>query len=206
MPDSSDPITLLDDPTGHVQYWPHALADDGPAVDSVIHTLETEIPWEQEKVMMRGRLVSAPRLSVGLGDPDLVYRYAGQAKRAKPWTSLTLLYKEKVERLTGQKVNFVLCNYYADGKSYISPHSDDQRDLVEGSQILSLSLGASRDFVFTSRGGRTKARTTMSVRLDHGTVLSMGGQTQRHWKHGLPKRLRVDKARVNMTFRLIRKS
>lgn len=209
MPDFSDPVTLFNDATGHVTYWPQALADKGPGADSAITKLETEIPWEQEQVRVRGRgLVPAPRLSVGLGDPGLVYRYAGQMKRAKPWTPLSLFYKAEVERLTGQKVNFVLCNYYADGRSYIGPHSDDERDLVEGSRILSLSLGASRDMVFTSRGGRRTrtARTTLSVQLDHGTVLSMAGPTQKNWKHGVPKRLRVDKARVNMTFRLIRKS
>jgi alkylated DNA repair dioxygenase AlkB len=35
--------------------------------------------------------------------------------------------KQQVEKVTGEHFNFVLCNYYADGKDSISWHSDDEK-------------------------------------------------------------------------------
>jgi alkylated DNA repair dioxygenase AlkB len=43
----------------------------------------------------------------------------------------------------------------------------------------------------------------IKVPLPSGSLLLMSGTTQRYWQHALPKRGRVQDARVNLTFRLI---
>ena len=58
-------------------------------------------------------------------------------------------------------------------------------------------LGAERKFAF--RHKRTKE--TVSLLLEHGSLLVMKGTTQTHWLHRLPPTKKVHIARVNLTFR-----
>lgn len=39
--------------------------------------------------------------------------------------------------------------------------------------------------------------------LKHGSLLLMKGYTQRDWVHSVPKRLKADSIRINLTFRHI---
>ena len=48
----------------------------------------------------------------------------------------------------------MLSNLYRDGNDNIGKHSDDEKDLVDNTLILSISLGSTRDFVFQHK--RTK--------------------------------------------------
>ena len=66
--------------------------------------------------------------------------------------------------------------------------------------IASLSLGATRRFAMKHRGDAAK---TLSLALPHGSLLVMAGQTQRHYRHALPRSTRIDAARINLTFRRV---
>ena len=44
----------------------------------------------------------------------------------------------------------------------------------------------------------------ISIPLKHGTLLIMGGEMQHFWQHSAPKRKKIKKARVNLTFRKIK--
>jgi alkylated DNA repair dioxygenase AlkB len=76
-------------------------------------------------------------------------------------------------------------------------HSDDERTLVEGATIASLSFGAERRFRFKHK----KSGQTTEVLLEDGSLLEMKGETQRCWQHCLPKTTRVSDPRINLTFR-----
>ena len=80
----------------------------------------------------------------------------------------------------------------------MSTPKTNERELVRDATIASVSLGAERDFDLRlgNAGGRC-ART----RLAHGSLLLMGGATQRHYQHPVPKRARCVEARINLTFR-----
>jgi hypothetical protein len=41
------------------------------------------------------------------------------------------------------------------------------------------------------------------VGLEHGSLLVMKGETQRFWKHQLPKSRKVSDPRLNLTFRSV---
>ncbi len=43
----------------------------------------------------------------------------------------------------------------------------------------------------------------ISVELEHGSLLLMKGETQHLWEHQLPKLLKSNGARVNLTFRYV---
>jgi alkylated DNA repair dioxygenase AlkB len=81
-------------------------------------------------------------------------------------------------------------------------HADDEPELGNQPVIASLSLGAERDFVMRCRDDEIVNK--QYIKLQHGSLLLMAGDTQRYWQHSLPKRRKISEPRINLTFRLIR--
>ena len=78
-------------------------------------------------------------------------------------------------------------------------HSDDEKELAPGSAIASVSFGASRKFAFKHK--RTQEKREML--LQHGQLIVMRGNTQRHWLHAVMKSTKVNEPRVSLTFRVM---
>jgi alkylated DNA repair dioxygenase AlkB len=161
--------------------------------------LETEVPWETHTVRIFGRELPAPRRCCWMGEPGAVYRYSAVDYRPHAWTPQVLALKAAIEATTGAPYNSVLLNRYRDGNDSMGLHADDEPELGPEPVIASLSLGATRDFVFRSRQGDSRS----VLALGDGDLLLMAGATQRHWKHALPKRRGVREPRINLTFRWI---
>ena len=95
--------------------------------------------------------------------------------------------------------NYCLLNNYPDGASNIGMHADDERDL--NGPIASVSIGAERFFDFASQNDPSdKLRLT----LQHGSLVVMGGDTQKNYKHGIPVQKRIKDRRINLTFRVVK--
>jgi alkylated DNA repair dioxygenase AlkB len=60
-------------------------------------------------------------------------------------------------------------------------HSDAEKDLKKDGAIASLSFGAERRFLFRHK----KDKTTISIILEHGSLLVMKDTTQSNWLHSL---------------------
>ena len=106
-----------------------------------------------------------------------------------------------VENLTGSvETNCVNVNYYEDRFSKVGFHSDSE-DLFQAetipSTIISISLGATRNFVLQAKDGSAE----YSVDLKHADVLTMEGYCQKYYWHGLPQAADPCGPRVNLTFR-----
>ncbi len=109
--------------------------------------------------------------------------------------------KQDIEKHYGDKFNFALVNYYRDGTDYIGFHSDKEGDLVAGAPIASVSLGAERDFILMSNKNSAQKHTLL---LQNGSLLFMRGNTQRNYKHSVPKsKVLLKEPRINITFRMI---
>ena len=106
-----------------------------------------------------------------------------------------------VEQYIKFQFNSVLLNEYPNGKVGMGWHSDDERELGVDPIIASLSFGADRDFIFKHK--IDKSIEKIKIHLKNGSLLLMLGSTQHHWKHSLPKRLKVREPRINLTFRKI---
>jgi alkylated DNA repair dioxygenase AlkB len=78
-------------------------------------------------------------------------------------------------------------------------HSDDEKSLSKNSCIASLSLGAERKFSFKHKN----SGQTVSLELEHGSLLLMKNETQTYWLHRLHKSTKIKQPRVNLTFRTI---
>lgn len=158
------------------------------------------MPWAHDELVMFGKRVVTSRKVAWFGDPGLSYTYSGSTKRPLGWIPPLTELRELVERLSGSIFNSCLLNLYHRGSEGMGWHSDDESSIVADSCIASLSFGAQRRFSF--RHKRTKER--VDVMLEHGSLLLMEGETQRHWQHCLPKSAKVSEPRINLTFRRMR--
>jgi len=156
--------------------------------------------WRNDEVLMFGRRLVLSRKMAWFG--DVPYKYSGALKTPLPWSRQLLELKTVLEAACGHSFNSCLLNYYADGSEGMGWHSDDEKSLVSNAAIASLSLGAQRNFRFKHR----RTGETVSVLLETGSLLVMGGETQTHWVHCLPKSKRILEPRINMTFRLMKSS
>lgn len=165
--------------------------------------LRTETRWRQEEVVVFGKRRPMPRLSAWHGDEGAAYSYSGLKLHPEPWTEILLAIRRRVESVAGVGFNSVLLNYYRDGRDSMGWHSDDEPALGEAPLIGSLSLGATRRFHLRHK---TLPGLRRSLDLPGGSYLEMGGATQRHWRHCVPKVTAKAGAgaRINLTFRTIK--
>lgn len=185
-------------PGGRVQYWSSLNAE--LCSSDLFERLSRDLDWRRLPVRMFGRSILQPRLTDFRADPGICYRYSGLSLKARPWTADLAWMRQLVEEVVGQRFNSVLCNLYRDGRDYMGWHADDEPELGPDPVIASLSFGARRRFSLKSRSGREER---IELELEPGSLLVMRGDLQRHWLHQLPRALRVNDSRINLTFRNI---
>lgn len=186
-------------PDAEVYYRPSLPL--GPPAGAVMRHLIEEVPWRAEAVVVFGRKILQPRLTAWYGDPGCAYAYSGIRLEPLPWSPRLCEVKARVEKVTGENFNSLLLNYYRDEQDSVGFHSDDEPELGPRPVIASLSLGAERVFVMKHRTQRK--RPPVRLMLASGSLLLMKGETQRHWRHGVPKETRPCGPRINLTFRRI---
>lgn len=164
--------------------------------DEILDEIISTNNWEQQTLLMYGKMVDEPRLSTWHSDGQS-YAYSGNPRHAQPWTDTLRSLREECEQHTDHTFNGVLVNYYRNGDDHLGWHSDDE--LVNGPEplIASISLGAERRFDMRHRETGDLATTMLS----HGSLLVMSGLSQRCWEHRVPKMSKLIGPRVNLTFR-----
>lgn len=168
--------------------------------------LLSSIPWRQDNIRIAGRQLPIPRLQAWFGDPGTDYAYSGIRLAPIPLSAALLRIKQDMESLGNGRdqhslrYNSLLANLYRDGNDSVGWHSDDEKELGTNPVIASVSLGGSRRF---SLKPRDKHRPPLHLDLHSGDVLIMGGETQHHWVHQIPKTRTPVTPRINLTFRKI---
>ncbi len=157
------------------------------------------IEWKNDEAVVFGKLIQTRRKVAWYGDTDFEYTYSNVTKRALPWTKELLELKAITERYSGETYNSCLLNLYHSGEEGMAWHSDGEKDLKKNGAIGSLSFGAERKFSFKHK----QTKETVSMLLEHGSLLVMKDETQTHWLHRLPPTKKVTRPRVNLTFRTI---
>ncbi|MDM1771582.1 MULTISPECIES: alpha-ketoglutarate-dependent dioxygenase AlkB family protein [Acinetobacter] len=160
-----------------------------------------QLAWQADEVTLFGKHYVTARKIAWYGDEYYQYRYSGSLKQAQRWHPALWQLKQQIEQIVGHPFNSCLANLYADGSQGLGWHSDDEPSLVASpgaeTVIASLSLGATRKFSFKHKHSAAK----VELLLQSGQLIVMRGQTQRYWKHSLPKSSRVVTPRINLTFR-----
>ena len=158
--------------------------------------------WQQQRIKSFGKTIRLPRLTAWHGDPEAVYRYSGITNEPLPWTNELTEIKKRVEKACEATFNSVLLNRYRDGRDSVSWHADDETALGEQPVIVSVSLGASRQFQMKHRFDTSQK---CSLTLENGSALVMRGATQQYWLHQIPKTRKIVGERINLTFRLVKR-
>lgn len=192
---------LLDDAERGSRVTYAARFLDAARADELFEVLRRDTPFEREAPVMFGRAVVVRRRTYSYGEAGLRYRYSGVDRVAAPWHEALASLLNSLAGFTGVRFNYALCQLYPDGEAGIGWHADKERDIVADTPIASLSLGAARDFQM--RLGN-KGPATMTVRLAHGSLLVMGGATQRYYQHRVPTSPGCHAPRINLTFRVVR--
>ncbi len=157
------------------------------AADDLLASIRNGTRWTRERRKMYDRFVDVPREQAWFGDD-----------REPPFTPELGAIRARLEGYLGVPFSYVLLNRYRSGRDSVAWHND--RLLSERARpvIASLTLGATRAFDLRPK---TAPGRVVSVDLDHGDLIVMRGETQRHWDHRVAKDPRISGERVNLTFR-----
>ena len=173
-------------------------------------------PAEPSYGNIMGKAVAFPRRTTAYGSD---YKYSGQTQRALPMKTAPHAVRDLVTSLCSLKMltnhNAALVNYYdAHAKDYIGAHSDDEKELVAGKPVISLSwcsAGHYRRFRFTVKKGVADGlrpdwgEGAGVIKLHDGDLVIMGGLCQKTHKHEIMKPTRAlgESAgqRINVTLR-----
>jgi len=183
LPADAGARTLVDDATGRIVYTPDVVDFDLCGV--WFAELRAAVDWHHERRPMYDRIVDVPRLTAyfGIGEPLPPALHAA---------------KQAVEAFLGVRFNTVGLNLYRDGRDSVAMHSDHTEELIAGSPVALLSLGATRRMrIHTKR----RPRTIFDVDLEPGSILLMSGAAQENYEHGVPKSRDALGERISLAFR-----
>ncbi|KXX71297.1 DNA methylase [Flammeovirga sp. SJP92] len=166
---------------------------------SFYQLLKEKIDWQSDLIKMFGKEIFTKRKMAWYGLEPYEYTYSKVKKTALPFDDLQLRLLKKIEEKTGETYNSCLLNLYHNGSEGMGYHSDNEKEMKEDGAIASISLGAERKFSFKHRETKEK----VNLLLEHGSLLVMKGETQKHWVHALPVSKKVSKPRINLTFRTV---
>lgn len=184
--DSSE-TRLVDDERGRIAYTPRFV--DAATAEAWCHELRRGVNWVAERRMMYDREVDVPRLTANF--------------RLEPASGSTpgpiLEAARRVIDRVGAPFNSVGLNLYRDGRDSVAPHNDHLNEILKGSPIALVSLGATRRMTIRAKA---QPRSVIYVELEPGSLLLMDYATQLHYTHGVPKTTEPVGERISLAFRV----
>ena len=193
-------MEYLNIPDAEVTYHPNFFPKF--EADNYYTQLVEKVEWVQNRIKIYGKENWVPRLEAWYGDPGMSYTYSGIRQEPKPWIDELLEIKYAIEPQANTTFNSVLINFYRNGQDRVGWHSDDEKELGEAPIIGSVSLGATRKFKLRHKNF-PENRLQTSLELENGSLLLMKGDTQKFWKHEIPRTALPLDGRINLTYRMI---
>ena len=172
-----------------LKYYPNFLSQE--LADFYLETF-MELPFEQG-VVTSG--IEHRKSCFFATMPGYIYKYAGKSNPALPMPDEMVHLMNSINCPT----NSCLVNLYETGRHNIGWHADSEQSLVLESTIASVSLGAIRSFEVKSIVDNI---TVAKIPMAHGSLVTMGGPMQRHYKHRIAPNAKCTTPRINLTFRL----
>ena len=150
--------------------------------------------WIQDHVDWDTRMKARMTASFGVS-----YDYAQMSYEPLPMPAVLRDIADRVESELGFLPNNCLLNRYPDGQSSMGFHSDEVAQLVPGTGVAIVSVGATRSIAFRLKADKA---VQFDCPLPAGSLLYMSDQVQQDWLHAIP---RDDDAgeRISLTFRAL---
>ena len=183
-----------------VSYWAKAVEE----AEEDFKRLEDLPDWEQHSIVLFGKELPEPRLTAYYGDEGAAYTYSKKQREPVPMPNVVQALRLTAERLCGQPFNSALLNFYRDGQDSMGWHSDKEAELGPDPSVASFSFGAERWFSLRLNPKENpSSEKPIKLLLEHGSLLLMGPDVQKHYQHALPKTAKGQTTgpRINVTFR-----
>lgn len=186
------PLTLFDVGTPSVTYdprfirvqldpccWVDYVEQFIVGADQLFNHVIEQFDWRRGTRLMYGKHLDEPRLTAkpGLEDQE-VPEVVRQAV-----SDLGIHY--------GRPFSGLFCNFYQRGDDSVAWHADRIGRTSVDPLVAIISLGGPRTFAMRDRRGQAGKvhgqRESRRWTLRSGDLLVMGGATQHHWEHSVPK-------------------
>ena len=139
--------------------------------DTLFQWLFENAPWEATTQVLYDKTVVTPRLVASFGRDG--------APLPEPLDAIRNTLRQHYER----DFDSIGANLYRDGRDSVAWHGDRIARVVKDPMVATVSLGYPRRFVLRPRGGKTE----LSLLLQPGDLVVMGGTSQRTYQHTVPK-------------------
>ena len=108
-----------------------------------------------------------------------------------------------------ENYNKVAVNWFENGEDNISFHSDCNDNMIENAKILIISLynyneitnEYLRTFIIKPKPNVKSLKKVFEIKLEHGMILTMCGNIQDEFRHGIKKDFNVKLPRISISFR-----
>ncbi len=181
-------VRPLHDTIIRTQLDPCCWVDHSPGfvdgADTLLADLEERMSWHRGRRLMYGTWFDEPRLTATTYALDTIPPPVIDDARI----ALTDHY--------GRAFAGLFCNRYVDGADSVAWHADRIGRTEVDPLVAIISLGGPRTFAMRPMGGGNAHRWM----LHSGDLLVMGGATQHHWEHSVPK-TRQAPPRMSVTMR-----
>jgi alkylated DNA repair dioxygenase AlkB len=140
------------------------------------------------------------RHNILIGNPGLIYSvtYHGKTSHTEviPWSDIPGMteLKDLIDSITGMNSTVCIVQVYPDGNVGIGSHRD--KEMVPGTHIAGISLGAERKIIFERR-----FYDPIEILLPSGSMYVMFDPTNSEWRHKIPLAPEVTEQRISLTFR-----
>jgi alkylated DNA repair dioxygenase AlkB len=158
-----------------------------PQAEGFYETLKDTVLWDT-------RMGARKTATFGIA-----YNYSGMTYPNIPMHPLLVPIVEILEVRLGFRPNNCLANYYQTGRNTMGFHVDSTTELLPGTGIAIVSLGAERTLTFRRIDNKT---IQVPYLLRSGSLLYMPPEVQGHWQHGL-RRHEGAEGRISLTFRQV---
>lgn len=140
--------------------------------DALFAEVQSEFDWFRGQRLMYGTWHDEPRLTAKL---DLADSIVPSVVRG----AAGLLGEHY-----GRDFEGLFCNYYRNGRDSVAWHADRIGRTSIDPLVAIISLGGPRTFAIRDQ---SRSSSTSRWAMRSGDLLVMGGATQHHWEHAIPK-------------------
>jgi len=185
-------------PDSNIRYFPRFFTSE--EADYFLRRFMTGVLWQQDEIMVYGKVYPQPRLTALYSINERSYSYSNITMEPHPFTEELINIKQRINAVTQVDFTSCLLNLYRNGKDSNGWHADDEKELGYNPVIASVTFGQERFFHLRHISDKTLKHKLL---LEHGSLLLMAGKTQHCWQHQIPKTTKPVGERINLTFRVI---